>query len=248
MLTDRRANSRCQRGREARERRWWRHAVRGAVGGRGTAGLVNGEKNVLRGVAFQRCNCRPRPDQSALFRAHVRALVSARLCQTPSTTILYVDTSYAGGVVQPPMFQLTARTACRKEIWIPEVARAYTCQANAADGHSYAGGGRRERSEGGALDEKKEASALSMQRRSVHNAAAAGGGGGGGAEATDIGKLEWHQALSLCPGLPILVIGTKSELADAASRAGGVTQDAKLLSPLSYARPRLHRYRQQTGS
>ena len=141
--------------------------------------------------------------------------------------------------------------ARRKEIWIPEVAHAYTCQASAVDGHSHGGG--RERSEGGALDEKKEALALSMQRRSVHNggggggSGGGGGGGGGGTEATGVGKLEWHQALSSCPGLPILVIGTKSELADAASRVGGVTQDAKLLSPLSYAGPLLRQYRQQTG-
>ena len=134
--------------------------------------------------------------------------------------------------------------ARRKEIWIPEVAHAYTCQASAAGGHIHGGG--RERSEGGALDDKKDALALSMQRRSVHNGGG-GGGGGGGTEATNVGKLEWHQALSSCPGLPILVIGTKSELADAASRAGGVTQDAKLLSPLSYAGPRLRQYRQQTG-
>ena len=80
------------------------------------------------------------------------------------------------------------------------------------------------------LDERKEAAALSMQRRSVHTSSSSPGAKD---TKTDVGRLEWHQALSSCPGLPILVIGTKSELADAASRAGGVTQDAKLMSPLS---------------
>lgn len=123
-------------------------------------------------------------------------------------------------LISSPSFQLTA-TACRKEIWIPEVAQAYTSQNN--------GGGVRGKSGGGALDERKEAAALSMQRRLVHT----GTSSDNGAEVTDGGRLQWHQALSSCPGLPLLVIGTKSELADAASRAGGVSQDAKLLSPLS---------------
>jgi hypothetical protein len=114
---------------------------------------------------------------------------------------------------------------CRKEVWIPEVAQAYTCQA----GGDSAGNGLTGRSEGGALDERKEAAALSMQRRSVHNGSSVASGKDA---TTDVRRLEWHQALSSCPALPIIVIGTKSELADAASRAGGVTQDAKLMSPL----------------
>ena len=121
---------------------------------------------------------------------------------------------------------------CRKEVWIPEVAHAYTSQTH-GDGVS-SNARRTGRSEGGALDEMKEAASLSMQRRSVHSGGSGGGGGGGGGgtNKTDRERLEWHQALSSCPGLPILVIGTKSELADAASRAGGVSKDAKLMSPL----------------
>ena len=130
----------------------------------------------------------------------------------PERPMFYKEVDFHGVIV---VHDLTNRRSFEnlKDIWIPEVVQGYVNGGSASP---------RRRSRGTALPD------TALERRGAA-AKPAAGGQGHGAEPV----LEWHQALSTCPGLPLLVIGTKSELAPG---SGNAASDAQQLSPLPCAR------------
>ena len=147
--------------------------------------------------------------------------------------IFYEEVSFAGVIV---VHDLTNKRSFEnmKDIWIPEVVQGYLDSAG--------GGGMVASPDGGRAAGGSDRGGADLQRRLKGGGANSDeeGGGWGAAlgDAAGLSKggaapLEWHQAVSTCPGLPLLVIGTKSELAATTSN---VSQDAKAMHPLQCVR------------